>query len=211
MKIWKDLEVTELSWQVFLFRIKELLELQYLPDDDFHFRCLRALLEVNEKTQTVTKSDFEHFLNWFGPMQIGREQALNWLHSSVVDLLKQKWFHGPISPQQAEERISKCEKKNAFLVRFSETTGAITVTYCIQHKKQMDKQFKHVRLTGLQKQDLTSYISSWAQNTFKETKMYPCSYGRKYQYLFSPETRKNMTGMYVQELDGSYALIKFKK
>lgn len=80
------------------------------------FRCLKAVLEVNKPDEGVPKgfvalSKFERFLSWFGPLLPNAKDGEN-LFASIVNLLKQPWFHGAVDAQEAARRIDQSKISN---------------------------------------------------------------------------------------------------
>jgi len=78
------------------------------PDYDEKFKCLSAMFP----NENVTVNQFGDFLVWFGPFN-------NSVLDRLVELLREPWFFGDISREEAEAKLSDFEKKGTFLVRLS--------------------------------------------------------------------------------------------
>jgi serine/threonine protein kinase len=92
--------------------------------------CLKDLLERNDH---VTVDNLGNFLQWFGPFD-------GQLITRVVELLREKWFHGDISSAEAE-KLLKSEPKGTYLVRFSTREPG---SYAISSRTK--DQIKHFRV-----------------------------------------------------------------
>jgi len=80
---------------------------QYAEYDERH-KCLAAMFN----NDVVTVNQFGDFLVWFGPFN-------NTILDRLVELLKEPWFFGDISRDEAEAKLSDFEKKGTFLIRLS--------------------------------------------------------------------------------------------
>jgi len=78
------------------------------PEFDEAHKCLSAMLPG----ETVTINQFGDFLIWFGPFN-------HTILDRLVALLKEPWFFGDISKDEAEAKLSDFEKKGTFLIRLS--------------------------------------------------------------------------------------------
>merc|ERR1712000_506468 len=85
--------------------------MQPLPPNDVGMMCLSALVS-SEKGATVTLADFgrsTRFFPPFGPEALKRMQ----------DVLSAGWFHGPISPQDADLALGRARKPGCYLIRYA--------------------------------------------------------------------------------------------
>jgi serine/threonine protein kinase len=100
------------------------------PPDDKKYLCLKAI--VSEKHPSydmlvVLLEKFAAIFKWFGPMFPSNGDRF---FDSMLNIVKEDWFHGDTSKDEAQALLSNFEKQhkhveNAFLVRFS-TTDPIT-------------------------------------------------------------------------------------
>jgi len=84
------------------------------PDFDDKHKCLKALIltEKDDHTGVVSLENFGYLLDWFGPCDSGMLQR-------VLNAMKEDWFHGDISREESESKLSDFERKGTYLVRLS--------------------------------------------------------------------------------------------
>mmetsp|Transcript_51753 Transcript_51753/g.129911 ORF Transcript_51753/g.129911 Transcript_51753/m.129911 type:complete len:515 (-) Transcript_51753:971-2515(-) len=113
------------------------------PEDDIEEKCLKACLAevlddptLKNPPQIVQCEAFGRFLQWFGP--VDPEPAK--FTQKIVNILSQKWFHGEISKDQADDLLNRMKGRAAFLVRLSTTkAGQFTISK-INNKGKINHQ-----------------------------------------------------------------------
>jgi len=84
------------------------------PEFDDKYKCLKAIIssEKDDHSANVTVERFGLFLDWFGPMD---NQILN----RLLNAMKEDWFHGDVSREESESKLSDFERKGTFMIRLS--------------------------------------------------------------------------------------------
>jgi len=141
-KMWKSLWPGQLqiSWNQFSVEFYKLIGQTLHRDRDIKFKCLQALLEID---QVVTLERFGFFSKWFYPLNKG-------VLDRLVETLKLPYFHGDISRKESEAFLSSF-KKGSFLIRFSMTDPVQVSPFTIT--KVSDKgDINHQRIYVMEKQ-----------------------------------------------------------
>jgi len=122
------------SWQNFTAALLNTFKQCPLKDvEDIKWKCLKTILVRDDR---VSMERFSQVLSWFGPLSDLTEFLTN-----IEDMLKQTWFHGDISPNEAMKRLRN-EKKGTYLIRFSsKDPGGFVITVMRSNSK-----VKHYRV-----------------------------------------------------------------
>lgn len=138
-QLWRDrfLGMTTVSWRAFAEAFSEVIRVP-LPKDprDIKWQCLRRVAADPRDEQQVSLESFAKMLHWFGPL--AEPSVLDRIH----DLLRERYFHGEISSQEAERRMGG-EKKGTFLLRFSSRDLGCYALTVVDGKGAL----KHYRIT----------------------------------------------------------------
>jgi len=126
-RVWKRrwLDRDEVPWLEFLEGFAEELRLpahQARPVN-VRLRCLEALLGANDSAGVVQLERYGRLWMWLGPLR------LDPLFLELpYQLVRQTWFHGEITSEEAERRILN-SRRGTYLVRFSTTNpGHYSIT-----------------------------------------------------------------------------------
>jgi len=141
-------------------------------------KCLNSVLDSNG-TGYVTIQQFSDFLRWFGPLDEN-------MMKRVTSLLKHDWFHGDISAQEAQRRLTRAKKKGTFLMRFSAGSPGNFALSVLTSKGIQHLRVKQVVGKGFQVSGGSVYPT--LQELVKKTKAgikTPCK-GSKYAFVFRP-------------------------
>eukprot|EP01104_Vermistella_antarctica_P008500 TRINITY_DN212_c0_g1_i1.p1 TRINITY_DN212_c0_g1~~TRINITY_DN212_c0_g1_i1.p1 ORF type:complete len:524 (+),score=140.72 TRINITY_DN212_c0_g1_i1:197-1768(+) len=136
--MWKEhfREKEKVEWGQFCAAVAATLRLSAPAfDDDLQWKCLKTILakkdlESSLKTppEVVSLLEFGKILDWFGPMD---ENLLY----RIENTLRQGFFHGAISKEEAESRLYK-QNKGKFLIRLSTTnSGQFTISKVTKNEK----------------------------------------------------------------------------
>jgi len=182
------------SWKNFVIAINRFFNAAIPRDqNDTRWKCFKSVLvDSNEK---VNVEQFAKVLEWFGPMQ-----DLSIL-DAVEDLLKKSWFHGDISSQDAEKKLT-AQKKGTFLIRFSArepgnyavsvvSQGGRLKHYRVYHKPGINYMIGDTECTSLDE-----IVSKYHQNLYLK---FACP-GSPYQEIFETTRRNISAGYLVPEL-----------
>jgi serine/threonine protein kinase len=135
-KFWKAnfLEKDSVLWTDFANAIAKLFGFPhpYPHYNDIKFLCLKDLVaqkyidkNMIDPPDMVTLERFGNILGYFGPLISNTSTSFL---DKVHNYLKQKWFHGEMEKEQAEERLKE-QPVGTFLVRLSSTKiGNFTIT-----------------------------------------------------------------------------------
>jgi len=145
-------DTKEVKWQDFLESFALLLNIN-VSGTELEVKCLQKILNANVSPFTVSVQNFEKFLRWFGPIEPGFG-----LLAQVREILKLKFFHGDISPEQAED-ILRSVKPRSYLVRFSKEPGQVSISYTKQHKSGTAKMI-HARISN---QNIKKQVKEFAK------------------------------------------------
>jgi hypothetical protein len=124
---------------------------------------------------------FGQICSWFGPMKTNSDNCamLNRIHS----ILGEKWFHGDIPQDQAEDRL-RDQLKGTFLIRFSSAPGYFTLSHL-----NKNKQVTHQRITYVDGQYIfwdekyPTLLALLKDQRKKQNLVQPCP-GSSYRKLF---------------------------
>jgi len=170
------------------------LEYPTYPEFDEGHKCLVAMFPGDN----VTVNQFGDFLVWFGPYN-------NTVLDRLVELLKEPWFFGNISREEAEAKLSDFEKKGTFLIRLSTNDPRVDpFTLSL-----IRKQIMHLRIKktpqGLRilfkKASKTIKVTEPDLHTLIKTIKTPLALGkpclgRKYKDIFSKKQGAYVTSNY---------------
>jgi hypothetical protein len=126
---------------------------------------------------------FENFLKWFGPIE-GAEVL-----DQLKNLLEQKWFHGELSAQEAEQKLLSA-KKGSYLVRFS-STGGFTISFVDKKQKLL-----HFRVPEKARYDLQKYVRLFAKKQGLEKPV-----KGPFTHLFRSPKEQNQKRGYMNEYE----------
>lgn len=156
-KMWKKYFLKDklresISWRNFVIAFTSYFKQKINNQNDTRWKCLKKLLANSEEKVTMEK--FSAILDWFGPMT-----GVDSLLADVEELLRESWFHGEISSQTAEQRLTG-QEKGTYLMRFSARDPgcyAISVVsqqgklkhYRIYHKPGLDYLIGKTECSGL--------------------------------------------------------------
>ena len=143
-KLWSEFFMgrDETPWEEFKVALCEVLHLSSSPPPsqyEIAFRCLEAVMAESPKDlmckdQVVNIEKWASVCSWFGPVSTP-DDGCNLLNS-LQKTLKQRWFHGDITQEEAEDRLLN-QPKGTFLVRFSSSSpGCFTISH-INKSKQL--------------------------------------------------------------------------
>eukprot|EP01101_Sappina_pedata_P005421 TRINITY_DN2474_c0_g2_i1.p1 TRINITY_DN2474_c0_g2~~TRINITY_DN2474_c0_g2_i1.p1 ORF type:complete len:508 (-),score=208.20 TRINITY_DN2474_c0_g2_i1:62-1585(-) len=148
-------------WDDFATNLAEFLDMgcDFPYFYDIRFKCLRALIaKQQDKTLKdppliVTNESFGYVLGYFGPLlSKDGQDFLTKIHSC----LEQKWFHGTIEKEQAEELL-KGKLPGTFLVRLSSTkVGSFTITKLNKKRSINHQRISFDMATGFSISSVTS-------------------------------------------------------
>ena len=113
------------------------------------------------------------------------------LFINITNILKEKWFHGDLSQQEAEDRLAD-QTKGTFLIRFSSSApGCFTISHINKNKQLCHQRVTHVPGKGFyfweERYDtLRDLIKDQRKKQYFVT---PCP-GSSYQKLFPKKKPK---------------------
>jgi serine/threonine protein kinase len=84
------------------------------PEFDDKHKCLKAILssEKDDQSSVVSVDNFGLFVDWFGPCDKG-------ILTRLLNAMKEDWFHGDITREESELKLSDFDRKGTFMVRLS--------------------------------------------------------------------------------------------
>jgi len=152
------------------------------------------------KSKIVKITRFGQVCAWFGPLQNGNDTTV--LLENITSILKEKWFHGDLTQQEAEDRLGD-QTKGTFLIRFSSSSpGCFTISHWNKNKQLCHQRVTHVPGRGFYFWD-SQYDSLRELIKDQRKKQYfvsPCP-GSSYQKLFPKKTKR---GHHPPEQGGAY-------
>eukprot|EP01096_Ripella_sp_DP13-Kostka_P004162 TRINITY_DN1625_c0_g1_i5.p1 TRINITY_DN1625_c0_g1~~TRINITY_DN1625_c0_g1_i5.p1 ORF type:complete len:482 (-),score=181.11 TRINITY_DN1625_c0_g1_i5:153-1598(-) len=137
----------ETPWEDFKLALCDTLQLASPSLYELAFRCMEAVLAESPKDlmckdQVVNIEKWASLCSWFGPLS-SPEEPHNLL-KTLEKTLKQRWFHGDISQDEAEDRLLN-QPKGTFLVRFSSSApGCFTISHINKSKALTHQRVTHV-------------------------------------------------------------------
>jgi len=120
------------KWPEFVKLATRLFDLK--PEDEKKLKALEEFLcDKEEKTITetgplVSMATFDRFIKWFGPFFM-KERAAPIISATEL-LIKQKWFHGYVTSEEANSRLES-KPYGSYLVRLSTTSPGKPYTLSI--------------------------------------------------------------------------------
>jgi len=147
-KLWEGsfLSKDDVSWDDFTVQLFAVLGTS-IPENDISYKCLETVLasssgDILAKSKIVNITRFGQVCSWFGPLeQKGRTSIL---FDNLTSTLKEKWFHGDLTQQEAEDRLSD-QTKGTFLIRFSASApGCFTISHINKSKQLCHQRVTHV-------------------------------------------------------------------
>jgi len=116
-----------------------------LDERDEKYKCLKRLLCTESASEEVVTLDrFGNLMKWFGPC---RSKGTNIL-ARVSNLLKYKWFHGDVTRENSEEKLSEFAK-GTFLVRLTTTEPIERAPFTIS-KVHKTGEINHQRVYAME-------------------------------------------------------------
>eukprot|EP01100_Stratorugosa_tubuloviscum_P013771 TRINITY_DN708_c0_g3_i1.p1 TRINITY_DN708_c0_g3~~TRINITY_DN708_c0_g3_i1.p1 ORF type:complete len:542 (+),score=245.95 TRINITY_DN708_c0_g3_i1:107-1732(+) len=116
------------------------------PTQEIQWNCLREIFgqkdndpSLKNPPMVVQIERFGRMVELFGPLTRSTGSTPTFV-DNIVTLLRQLWFHGDISTNQAQALLTK-EKKGTFLVRFSSSQAGFTIS-----KITKDNTISHQRI-----------------------------------------------------------------
>jgi len=201
--MWKKLfeGKTEVPYKDFDVALYKTIGEEYPPYPDFDdkHKCLKALIltEKDDHSGAVNLENFGNFLDWFGPCDSG-------ILNRVLNVMREDWFHGDITREEAELKLSDFERKGTYLIRLSTNAPRENPFTLSMVNKNGDTV--HLRIKRTKDSKLKLYIKKKGKalkiveptvealvNTAKSTLglSKPCL-GRKYKDIF-----KKKKGVYM--------------
>jgi len=166
-------------------------EPQHKDRIELNFKCLKALLATQPKSQTTTNKNetvalrnWGKILQWFGAIRDPEATPTNTatFMDDVTNILKQPWFHGDTDLQRAQELLSG-KPAGTFMIRFSSLEGWYTISQIhgriIQHQRighQPGDPYV------IENDSYNSLLDLVDQRNLKQ----PCD-GSRYTLLFQPD------------------------
>jgi len=193
-------------WDEFRNQLFNFLGL-FIDTTDLRVKCLEAVLaesssDLLAKSKAVNITRFGQVCAWFGPLQQGTDTTVLFLN--VVNLLKEKWFHGDLSQQESEDRLSD-HPKGTYLIRFSSSApGCFTISHIQKNKQVCHQRVTHVPSKGFYFREerydtLRDLIKDQRKKHYFIT---PCP-GSSFQKLF-PKKKKDRRGNPEPPAGGAY-------
>eukprot|EP01125_Pyxidicula_operculata_P001444 TRINITY_DN1132_c2_g1_i1.p2 TRINITY_DN1132_c2_g1~~TRINITY_DN1132_c2_g1_i1.p2 ORF type:complete len:336 (-),score=114.26 TRINITY_DN1132_c2_g1_i1:209-1216(-) len=199
LEMWKNFNPTShiedivVPWNTFITQFMSFVGSQKLQESSTEHKCLMSILDVDNNNKNVTFAAFKRILDWFGPIRTGKSEGSAFL-SSIVKLLESPWFHGPITKEEAYNRIrveyDSSNKKGGFLVRFSEKKRTYTISH---HEKKStssssskDEPFS-IQNLRVDPNNLKNIINFVEKTVIKQWKLVPVSRNRKYNHIFQKD------------------------
>jgi len=135
----------EVDWDLFAGRFQEFMGVK--AGDERYDVAMKGIALLMEAKSTVKYDALERFLQWFSPLQPISNNGQN-TFDEVMTLLRQDWFWGTMSAQQASAKFNaKDVEDGSYLVRFSSNKeGHLTVTYIQNKRKKKGQPPSHMRV-----------------------------------------------------------------
>jgi len=206
--MWAQFESEKVPWNIFVTAFCAFLGVKVNQQDNstLILRCLADVLDIEldrNGTGTVTIQNFQRMLAWFGPIGSGEGEGHAFL-ASIVNLLKQPWFHGQVDGNNAVKRIKASGKRNGFLIRFSTTDKTYTMTYF--DRKNKENPITNVRLDKKYMKDITTHV----EQLQKKMRLEPVEYERQYARHFRKQMEvggyANMEDIRLRRIDTASSL-----
>src|SRR3990167_1413706 len=186
----------------------EFLQMADLAADDIRYKCLEAVLaqspnDLLGKSKIVDITRFGQVCAWFGPLE-----ASDFL-DKVVRTLKEKWFHGDVTQEQAEDRLTD-QPKGSFLVRFSSSApGCFTISHISKKQQLCHQRVTYIPSKGFEfwnvhYQSLRELIKEQRKKHYFVS---PCG-GSPYQKIFPKKKKSSKKGQAPQPEGGVYMVHK---
>jgi serine/threonine protein kinase len=154
--LWKKnfLGKDEINWEKFLVALMRALSLPAADPEDIQVRCLKAILGEKSKDPTmhdqwiVTLDRFGKVCDLFGPVLAAPPKRNSNILQNVHDVLRTEWFHGEISREEAESRLTGVVP-GTYLVRLSTTSGnCFTISKMSKSGKINHQRIKYSHADG---------------------------------------------------------------
>jgi serine/threonine protein kinase len=154
--LWKKnfLGKDEINWEKFLVALMRALSLPAADPEDIQVRCLKAILGEKSKDPTmhdqwiVTLDRFGKVCDLFGPVLAAPPKRSSNILQNVHDVLRTEWFHGEISREEAESRLTGVVP-GTYLVRLSTTSGnCFTISKMSKSGKINHQRIKYSHADG---------------------------------------------------------------
>ena len=163
-----------------------------------------TIKKIASKPQTLKNSSIEKVVNiekfgntcqWFGPFKTAGDSSA--LLNKLSSILSEKWFHGEITQDQAEDRL-RDQEKGTFLIRFSSAPGFFTLSL-LTKKKILHQRIEHTGDGYIFGEEKYSSMANLIKEQRKKLSLVqPCS-GSPYRKLFPSSKGKPQVdiGAYV--------------
>jgi serine/threonine protein kinase len=169
------------------------------PEFDDKNKCLRAILaiEKDDQSDVVTIERFGTFLDWFGPLD-------NKILERLLNAMKEDWFHGDITREEAESKLSDfMDSKGTFMIRLSTNQHDYPFTLSMVSKSQ---DLLHLRIKRTKERKLKLLVKKQGKTIKLEESsldslvnaakpvlgLGKCCLGRKFKDIF-----KKKKGVYM--------------
>jgi len=168
-------EVDSLPWSLFSLKFWKAMDMEHQPENSEISRCIKSVMGVSNQVENpiLKLTSFSKFIKVFSPFRSG-EEGKDYV-KSIVRLLKQIWYYGPINRDTAESIINMAKRKieretNPFLVRISENQEC---KFCFVFFNPEKNTIEHciVEPDTYAKEGFFSYI----RTEVKKRKLTPCS------------------------------------
>lgn len=206
---------SEATWEDFKNALCEILQINDASAFDLNFKCLETILAEKSKDLTIKQSvvNIERWGSvcaWFGPVSTfeDRRNILRLLEK----VLKQKWFHGDITQEEAEDRLLN-QPKGTFLVRFSSSApGCFTISHINKSKQLTHQRVTHVPGEGFHFWDeVYPTLKQLIKEQRKKQFFVSACAGSRFSKFFPPKKKSSSKTAVPPPTGGAYLMTAPKK